>query len=113
MSFLKKLREVNQKRLGIIDKEFNSKQWSLLEWAGALCGESGELANILKKVKRREGKETYDAFLNAKIPSIAEELADVVLYCDLIAGELDIDLEQAITNKFNKKSNDWEIDVKI
>jgi hypothetical protein len=30
------------------------RQWSGLEWAGAMCGEAGEAANVAKKLRRVE-----------------------------------------------------------
>lgn len=106
MNFLKQLRKINFNRLVYTTKIWGSNNWSLLEWGGALCGEAGELANILKKVKRREIKDDYNQYLNAKIPEISDELADIIIYADLIAAQLDIDLEEVIRNKFNRKSED-------
>lgn len=69
--------------------------WTLGDWGCALAGETGELCNKLKKLRRGE-----------KVPNeaLAEELADVVLYADLIAGQLGIDLGEAVRCKFNSVS---------
>ena len=29
------------------------EDWNALEWAGAMCGEAGEAANLCKKLRRR------------------------------------------------------------
>jgi NTP pyrophosphatase (non-canonical NTP hydrolase) len=68
------------------------KDWSPLEWGGALAGEAGELCNFLKKLRRGE---------KIKKKNIAHELADVVMYADLCAARLDIDLGKAVKEKFN------------
>lgn len=70
--------------------------WNPLEWAGAMCGESGEAANLCKKLKRGEQVATE---------KIADELADVVAYADLLAASLGIDLGQAVAKKFNEISD--------
>jgi len=80
------------------------KDWSPLEWAGAVCGEAGELANKCKKLKRGQD-----------IPSreIADELADVVIYCDLLAQKLNIDLGEAVRHKFNERSETINSEVRL
>lgn len=59
----------------------------------ALCGEVGELANIIKKVERG----SLD-FNDAKVRHhIAQEMTDVYVYLLNLAGLLKIDLEKAYT----------------
>lgn len=79
--------------------------WSLSDWFTATLGELGEAANIAKKLNRvRDGipgnKETPEE-LQAKL---GEELADAYTYLDLLAQAAGVDLEQAVIDKFNKKS---------
>jgi NTP pyrophosphatase (non-canonical NTP hydrolase) len=80
--------------------------WSILEWAGALCGEAGELANIAKKLHRiRTGMDNYDGFDTNKLKKeLAEEIADVFCYLQLIAAKENIEMYPAIAAKFNKVS---------
>lgn len=86
------------------------KKWSGLEWAGALCGEAGEAANVAKKIRRIEvgvdGNAWSDRPLNgaALIEALAGECADTFLYLCLLASRYDIDLETVIVDKFNAKS---------
>ena len=88
----------------------NFKEWSGLEWAGALCGEAGEAANVAKKLKRLESKISGNAFserpleANQLVKALRGECADVFLYLCLLAARYDIDLENAIIEKFNSKS---------
>jgi NTP pyrophosphatase (non-canonical NTP hydrolase) len=76
-----------------------SKEWSVLEWAGALCGEAGEAANIAKKMRRGIACE-----VGASSVDLGRELADVVTYCALLSIHQGIDLEAACRDKFNEVS---------
>lgn len=86
------------------------KNWSGLEWAGAACGEAGEAANVAKKLRRVELSLDGNAYSEHPlvpkelIAKLGEECADAVLYLCLLASRYEIDLEEAITLKFNKKS---------
>jgi NTP pyrophosphatase (non-canonical NTP hydrolase) len=90
-----KFQEVNSIRCV---KGFKSTidEWNPMEWACALSGEVGELCNLLKK---RYGR-------GEKIPmeQIADEVADVFIYLDLLATHLRLDMETVIKTKFNKTS---------
>lgn len=85
-------------------------QWTVLEWAGALCGEAGEAANIAKKIRRNDfeldGNRYSDHVLQAHElrEKLAHECADTFLYLVLLAASYDIDLEDAIRERFNSKS---------
>ncbi len=79
--------------------------WSPAEWTNAVCGESGEAANIAKKLLRMRdglagntGEDLDPAVLFKKL---ALELADIVIYADLCAAAVGIRLEDAIIEKFN------------
>jgi NTP pyrophosphatase (non-canonical NTP hydrolase) len=78
--------------------------WTPLEWGGALAGETGELCNFLKKLRRGE---------KIKKKKIAYELADVITYADLLAAALDIDLGEAVREKFNIVSKRWKSKFKL
>lgn len=65
----------------------------LLYLATALSGETGELANQVKKVYRGDTK------LSAAVVPISEELADVFIYTLKLATQLGIDLEGAFLGK--------------
>lgn len=57
-----------------------------------MAGECGEACNLIKKLRRGEDVPTED---------IAFELADLVIYADLLAERLGIDLGAAVRAKFN------------
>lgn len=90
------LRRVNYERCNKDIRPID--EWSPLEWGGAMAGEAGELCNFLKKLRRGS---------KVKKKDIAHELADVVTYADLVAARMDIDLGEAVREKFNLVSKRW------
>lgn len=108
MNILKKLRKVNEKRSLVV---FNTKllDWSLPEWGNAVAGEVGEMCNIAKKIKRGDFKSNK----REGIELLSKEMADIIIYIDLMAKRENINLEQAIINKFNEVSNKHNCDIKL
>lgn len=94
-----RLPEFKNNRGEAAHSESDGSDWTLLEWAGALAGEVGELANFLKKVRR--GDLPWDAQTQMEV---SRELADVQIYLDLLAYRAGIDLGLATTAKFNQTS---------
>lgn len=103
------LRKVNTKRCES-SQGFNHRieDWTPNDWMVATTGELGEAANILKKLKRVEDdlpgntvEETYEVLEQR----LADELADTVIYLDLLAARCNINLGEAIISKFNRTSN--------
>ncbi|NIR37277.1 MAG: hypothetical protein GWN07_15240 [Actinobacteria bacterium] len=84
----------------------DDNEWTVADWSNALCGEAGELANVVKKLRR------YECGLRGPLdPSEDElramagaEIADVYLYLDLLAVKLGVDLPAAVVAKFNRVS---------
>lgn len=76
----------------------DGSDWALSAWCNAVCGELGELANLIKKVERG------DFTLNVAREDIANELADVVTYLDILAFRCGVDLGEATQEKFNAVS---------
>jgi NTP pyrophosphatase (non-canonical NTP hydrolase) len=60
----------------------------------ALCGEAGELANLVKKDWRGDAGDRRD--------QMVEELADVANYAFMLAELLDVDLIEAMSQKLIK-----------
>jgi anhydro-N-acetylmuramic acid kinase len=69
-----------------------------------LSGETGELCNKIKKVRRGE---------NIPKEDLEEELGDIVIYADLLAKKLDTSLEKCVKQKFNAKSKLWNCHIKL
>jgi NTP pyrophosphatase (non-canonical NTP hydrolase) len=78
--------------------------WNACEWVCALVGEVGEAANLIKKVRRGEA---------IPLQLIADELADVQTYLDLLAAKLGIDLGAATFRKFNVVSERVGSDIRL
>ncbi|HYE58155.1 MAG TPA: MazG-like family protein [Rhodothermales bacterium] len=90
------LRRTNSARSDAWEKRSEAAAaWNLAEWGCALAGEVGELCNLLKKHRRGE---------DVARERIAEEIADVAIYLDLLAYKSGIDLGKAIRTKFNADS---------
>ncbi len=71
----------------------------------ALCGEAGELANLIAKRWRGEVSEIYaipdvvaGAYTNPG-GAVAMEIADVAIYLEMLARSLGIDLDDAVRRK--------------
>jgi len=83
-------------------------EWNAADWSNAMCGEAGEVANAVKKLRRLQTR-----IVSSKGPKtieeakaeIAKEMADTVLYLDLLADHLGIDLGAAVIAKFNEISD--------
>ena len=100
------LRGGNLKRLPLFKRadgkpahmKVDGSDWSPAQWIQAIVGELGEYANLRKKVERGD-------FSLAKVKKkLASELADVVIYLDLLAAQLDIDLGDAVMETWNAKA---------
>lgn len=82
---------------------FNHKlsDWSLSDWITAVTGELGEAANIVKKLNRVRdnipGNTETPKELRAKL---AEELADVYVYLDLMFQAAEFDMMGCVERKF-------------
>lgn len=82
-----------------------SEPWSLSDWGVAAGGEMGEMLNIIKKLNRvRDGMIGNNVSeVNLRV-ELANEIADTIIYLDLLAASIDISLSAAIITKFNATS---------
>ena len=108
-SVLRQVKAANRIRCSQFGKHTNIEDWSLTDWGCATAGEVGELCNVLKKIHR--GDFTVEEANEQEL--IADEVADVVIYLDMLCQKAGIDLETAIVNKFNKKSEQIGSELKI
>lgn len=100
------LRKANRARLPLFrdakgrvcHSKKDGSDWSPAQWLQAVLGELGEYANLRKKVERG------DLTIEEARPMLADELADVATYLDILAMQLDVDLGQAVASKFNRVS---------
>lgn len=85
----------------------DGSDWSPTDWMTAVTGELGEAANLIKKLRRG------DFSLEECRNEIADELADVLVYLDILCYHLGIDLSDCTISKWNKKSEQVDCDIRI
>jgi NTP pyrophosphatase (non-canonical NTP hydrolase) len=103
------LRKANSKRNKLVFAG-NVSDWTPLEWGGAMAGECGEACNFLKKL-RRKGKNAKPN--KTELKEIGHEIADVIVYADLLAEKMGIDLGEIVREKFNIVSKRKKSDIKL
>lgn len=108
------LREANVRRCEQVFHKVD--EWTPTDWATAMAGECGEACNEVKKLRRLDNadadQDTAESRHWLKV-KIAHELADLIIYADLLAARLDIDLSEAIKYKFNEVSDKRKSTVKL
>lgn len=81
--------------------------WSPAQWLQAVTGELGEYANLRKKVERGDLTQEEAKSL------LADELSDVVIYLDILAYQLGINLGEAIMEKWNRTSEKVGCNIRL
>lgn len=86
----------------------NLSDWSVAEWTNAAIGELGEACNIAKKMLRHRdgvaGNQGEDQDLEILKKKLGHELADAVIYIDLVATSQGLRLGELVREKFNLTS---------
>lgn len=89
------------------------EEWSPTDWACAMAGEAGEACNVVKKIRRiwpsqelahQECIRQDEHDMALLVELLAEEIADTIIYADLLAARMGIDLGRSVSEKFNKVS---------
>ena len=77
--------------------------WTGADWSNAMCGEAGEVANVVKKLRRHECglRGALDPPSAELLTLLGDELADTILYLILLAAKYGVDLPAAVVRKFN------------
>jgi len=115
----KSLRETNTKRCESIFHPIDD--WSPTDWACAMAGEAGETCNKVKKLKRitdnlkdyQNKPNMLELDIQALKYQISKELADTIIYADLLAARLGIDLGLAVKDKFNQTSDEMNCEIRL
>lgn len=122
--YLTRLRQTNEARCARWHPEWPNDNWTAGDWANAMQGEAGEVAqallelalslfaatgkagNVAKKIRRAEEGlvGANDPVPEKLVVALANEIADTVIYADLLAAKFGINLGAAIINKFNAVS---------
>lgn len=102
-----RLRLVNESRCKRWHPGFpTDDNWTGADWTNAMAGEAGEACNVMKKIRRHEtgrpGK--VDPPSADLVKRLGDELADTIIYADLVAAKYGIDLSAAVIAKFNAVS---------
>lgn len=103
-----KLRDANVRRQAIWQS--GGQPFTALYFSNALGGEAGEVQNVIKKLERERMGHRGS---RATREDLADELADVIVYADLLAEVCGIDLGQAVIDKFNATSEKLNLEVKL
>lgn len=107
LDFLQRLRVVNGERAEAWAEGSPSDP---LFWAVELGGETGEILNEVKKLRRQElgwrGSRTT-------VGKLADELADGLICLDSLARHYGVDLAEAVTRKFNATSDKVNLPYKL
>lgn len=88
--------------------------WSLTDWLTAAAGELGELAGVIKNIRRAEteGQSAHTIGVTEK-RELGYEAADVVIYLCLLCARAGVDLGEAVREKFNIVSDRTGSKVKL
>jgi NTP pyrophosphatase (non-canonical NTP hydrolase) len=101
---LKQLKAANDIRLYNTPAYAPCLEWTLADWSNAIAGETGEMCNMIKKIRRGDAIDPKE---------VGKELADIIIYADILASLLGLDLSDCIVQKFNEVSDRVGSDVKI
>ena len=104
--------ELRQANLEILPK-FKAgglDDWNIAEWMNAVAGETGEACNFAKKHIRQLPSDPPRGVLEK---AIAYELADIVIYVDLVAAKLGVNLGDIVKEKFNLVCHRMEHDQRL
>jgi NTP pyrophosphatase (non-canonical NTP hydrolase) len=80
------------------------EDWNPAEWSNAMAGEVGEACNLTKKLLRGD---------EVSVKDIGKEIADVVIYADLLATRLGLSLESCVVDKFNETSERRQSSIRL
>lgn len=82
-------------------------EWSPTDWACAFGGETGEALNLVKKLRRLGDRGLIGSNATAVVlkQEIGREVADAVIYADLLLARLGLELSRFVVQTFDRKSN--------
>jgi hypothetical protein len=87
-------------------------EWRPSQWSNAMAGECGEACNLTKKMDRIAPDSRVKIQMNKVgetdmfdlIQMLSLELGDVIIYADLLATRVGLNLEDCVRDAFNNKS---------
>lgn len=75
-----------------------------------LAGEFGEVSEAVKKLLRAQRGIKGSI---ATLEDVADEMADAIISLDLLAGELNVNLGEAVSRKFDKTSEKYGLTTRL
>jgi hypothetical protein len=83
-----------------------------------MAGEAGEACNVAKKLLRhRDGisgnYKPDDKYVDVLRRKCAEEVADTIIYADLVIQSLGFDTSEILSFVFNRKSDELGTSIKV
>ncbi len=109
-----KLKTINRQRC---ENAFHPiDHWTPSDWGCAMAGECGEACNNIKKLRRLEGSQysrENEQDADKLVDAVMDEIADMVIYADLLATRLNRNLADAVMNKFNRTSKQIGSTIKL
>jgi NTP pyrophosphatase (non-canonical NTP hydrolase) len=88
--------------------------WSEAEWLAAATGELGEVAHVVKKMLRERDNLTSGTTPQTELAyKLGEEIADTIIYLDLLAQRSGVYIGDAIARKFNAKSDEIGSEIRL
>jgi len=84
----------------------NQGGWTGADWSNAMCGEAGETANVVKKLRRHDfGLTQANGFSrNELLGMLATEIGDTFIYLDLLAQFYGLNTSECVVDTFNRVS---------
>ena len=108
------LRAVNTTRRDEWRERDGSAAWTGADWSNEMCGEAGETANVVKKLRRIEtGYKGPGPTEEHLLEQLAEEVADMIICADLFGMVYGMYLATAVTLKFNKTSEKQNLATRL
>jgi NTP pyrophosphatase (non-canonical NTP hydrolase) len=101
------LAETNRTRCQRWHPGFPADSWTGADWSNAMQGEAGEAGNVVKKLRRAElnTRGALDPSVETLREQLGAEIADTVIYADLLAQFYGLDLAEHVARKFNAVSS--------
>lgn len=88
----------------------DTDSWVGSDWSNAMAGECGEACNVVKKIRRLDlglkGNKARDTNRTLLLSDLGIEIADTIIYADLLGRYYDLDLDHFIKYKFNAVSEE-------
>lgn len=90
-------------------------EWGLEKIGLKVVGEVGELCNLLGKIQNIQDNVIINVPITEEelILKSGKELADIVIYCDLLATRLNLRLGFEVMKKFNEDSDKIKSRIKL